>query len=160
MTTAPLFLAGDWPLTPGDAVAAILTSPDGRYLMQHRDAEPRIFFPDLWCCFGGGTEAGEQPVSALTRELEEELGLPAAMFDDIAYFTDLTLDYGFSGGPVTHRRYFTVTLPDGAFDRIQLGEGQNFGLFAPPELFQLRLTPYDCFVLWAHHCRDRFAWPA
>ena len=53
-------------------VAALLVLDDGRYVMQLRDAIPRIFYPGHWGCFGGAVEAGEEPEQALRRELAEE----------------------------------------------------------------------------------------
>src|SRR5262252_4231561 len=53
------FLADSQPLRGEDAVAAIITVEDGRYLMQLRDDIPRIFYPGHWGCFGGAVSAGE-----------------------------------------------------------------------------------------------------
>ncbi len=44
-----------------DAAAAIIFLDDGRYLMQHRDDKPGIFYPDHWGLFGGAIEPGEDP---------------------------------------------------------------------------------------------------
>ena len=53
-----MFVSADIDLEPVDAVAAILVDEDGRYVMQHRDAYPHIFYPDHWGCFGGAVESG------------------------------------------------------------------------------------------------------
>ncbi|NMM46719.1 NUDIX domain-containing protein [Rhodospirillaceae bacterium KN72] len=58
-----------------DAVAALITTGDGRYLMQLRDMLPHIWFPGHWGCFGGAVDPGESPEDALRRELAEELSL-------------------------------------------------------------------------------------
>ena len=47
------FLTDNHPLRGEDAVAAIITVEDGRYLMQLRDDIPGIFYPGHWGCFGG-----------------------------------------------------------------------------------------------------------
>src|SRR5262249_32847766 len=52
-------------LRPADAAAALIQLPDGRYLLQLRDARPDIFYPDHWGCFGGAIDPGETPESAL-----------------------------------------------------------------------------------------------
>ena len=44
------------------AVAALLQLSDGRYLMQLRNSNPDIFYPEHWGCFGGAVDAGEAPV--------------------------------------------------------------------------------------------------
>src|SRR5262244_3716729 len=51
------FLTDSHPLRGEDAVAAIITVEDGRYLMQLRDDKPRIFYPGHWGCFGGAVGA-------------------------------------------------------------------------------------------------------
>jgi 8-oxo-dGTP pyrophosphatase MutT (NUDIX family) len=59
-------------LRPAHAVAALLQLSDGRYVMQLRDSNPNIFYPDHWGCFGGAVDPGEAPAVALVRELREE----------------------------------------------------------------------------------------
>ena len=53
------FLTDQHPLQGDDAVAAIITVEDGRYLMQLRDDIPRIFYPGHWGCFGGAVGPDE-----------------------------------------------------------------------------------------------------
>src|SRR6201999_3754337 len=38
--------------------AALLVTPDGRYLMQHRDDKPGILLPGHWALFGGTIDPG------------------------------------------------------------------------------------------------------
>lgn len=54
-------------------VAAALTDPAGRILMQQRP--PGKQHAGLWEFPGGKVEPGEQPDAALIRELAEELGI-------------------------------------------------------------------------------------
>ena len=68
------FLGSRTTLRPAHAVAALLQLSDGRYLMQLRDSNPDIFYPEHWGCFGGAVDPGEAPTAALVRELKEELG--------------------------------------------------------------------------------------
>lgn len=49
-----------------------------RVLLGHRSPGRRDF-PDRWSLPGGHVEPGEDPVAALVRELEEELGIRAAV---------------------------------------------------------------------------------
>ncbi len=53
------YLEDDLPLKPGDAVAAVILAPDGRYVLQLRDRIKGIFFPDHWGFFGGGVETSD-----------------------------------------------------------------------------------------------------
>lgn len=54
-------------------VAAALIGPDGRILVHQRKLGTAL--GGLWEFPGGKVEAGENPDSALVRELEEELGI-------------------------------------------------------------------------------------
>jgi 8-oxo-dGTP pyrophosphatase MutT (NUDIX family) len=156
---AGAFLGSRSPLRPAHAVAALLQLSDGRYLMQLRDSNPDIFYPDHWGCFGGAVEAGEAPVVALVRELEEELAVavPAA---DVTRFTEFTFDFGFAGDGIRLRTYYTVTLPRADVHGLVLGEGAELGAFEAERLLAMpRVVPYDAFALWMHHARGRIASP-
>src|SRR5262245_32356698 len=67
------FLGSRATLRPAHAVAALLQLSDGRYVMQLRDSNPAIFYPDHWGCFGGAVEAGEPPAVALVRSSRRNL---------------------------------------------------------------------------------------
>lgn len=142
-------------LTPGDAVAAIILLGD-RYLLQHRDARPDIFFPDHWGCFGGNVEFGEDDADALVRELAEELGFSA---DAAAcrYFTRFEFDFSFARRGRIYRVFYELTLPADMMARLTLGEGQGIALFDAADIIKqsIMLTPYDAFALWMHINRDR-----
>lgn len=46
---------------------------DEKYLLQLRDDDHTIFYPNTWAFFGGGMDVGESHEEAMKRELEEEL---------------------------------------------------------------------------------------
>jgi 8-oxo-dGTP pyrophosphatase MutT (NUDIX family) len=50
----------------------IVLRADGAALLQHRDDIPTINDPGLWVFPGGHAEAGESPLEAAVREVEEE----------------------------------------------------------------------------------------
>ncbi|MGB0127302.1 MAG: Nudix family hydrolase [Rhodocyclaceae bacterium] len=56
-----------------DVAAAVITRPDGAFLLGQRAAD--TFYPGYWEFPGGKVEAGETARDALARELHEELGI-------------------------------------------------------------------------------------
>jgi 8-oxo-dGTP pyrophosphatase MutT (NUDIX family) len=153
------FLGSRAILRPAHAVAALLQLADGRYVMQLRDSNPSIFYPDHWGCFGGAVDPGEAPVAALLRELDEELKIivnPA----QVRRFTEFTFDFSFCGDGTRLRTYFAVALPQSDLSGLVLGEGADFAAFHADRLLAMpRVVPYDAFALWMYHARDRIASP-
>jgi 8-oxo-dGTP pyrophosphatase MutT (NUDIX family) len=147
------FLTDRHPLHGEDAVAAIITVEDGRYLLQLRDDIPRIFYPGHWGCFGGAVGADELGLPALQRELAEELEMPPR---DAYEFLKLDFDLNKLGQKQCYRTYYEIKVTAAEVSDFVLHEGAEMGLFAPDELFDLRLTPYDSFALWLHFARKRF----
>ena len=138
------------PLQPSDAVAAILRTADGSYLLQHRDPIPTIFYPDHWGCFGGAIDPGEQPMQALLRELQEELGMDARGLP-IRVFGRFSFSVEGAGIPALERVYYDILIEESEVSRYRLGEGSEMRLVpARDALHTLRLVPYDGFVLWLH----------
>ncbi len=159
MDDASAFLTSRMRLKPEHAVAAILQVEDGRYVLQLRDSNPKIFYPDHWGCFGGAMEQGETPVDTILRELDEELGLQLREAD-CTYFTEFTFDFDFAGFGIRRRYYYSVVLPQATLDGMVLTEGAKFDAFpANVALSTLPLTPYDAFAVWMHHHRDRLLNP-
>jgi 8-oxo-dGTP pyrophosphatase MutT (NUDIX family) len=151
------FLGSRATLRPAHAVAALLRLADGRYVMQLRDSNPAIFYPDHWGCFGGAVDPGEAPLAALVRELQEEL---QAVVDpaDVERFTEFSFDFSFCGDGTRLRTYFSVRLPQSDLAGLVLGEGADFAAFEPDALLAMpRVVPYDAFALWMYHARGRIA---
>ena len=141
-------------LRPAEAAAALIVTPDARYLMQHRDDKPGIFFPGWWGCFGGGLEPGESPADAVRRELAEELGWRP---ERVEHFATLGLDWSFAGHGVLPRHFFAVGIDAATVARMRLGEGQSMALIPGAELLAMaRVVPYDATVIWQHLSRRRF----
>jgi 8-oxo-dGTP pyrophosphatase MutT (NUDIX family) len=143
------------PLTPGNAVAAILTV-DGQYLLQLRDRKRGIFFPDHWGCFGGGVEAGEGLEDALRRELWEELALKIEP-EAVRYFTRFDFDFGFAKLEPIWRYFYEIALPPSVIPQLRLDEGSEMRLVSAESILTaaILLTPYDAFALWLHINRGR-----
>jgi 8-oxo-dGTP pyrophosphatase MutT (NUDIX family) len=148
------FLADDYPMRGEDAVAAIITVEDGRYLMQRRDDIPRIFYPGHWGCFGGAINPGEDDIEAVGRELAEELEMPATAAKEFIRFD---FDLSKLGQKRCYRTYYELAISSADVSRLVLHEGAEMKLMPPDELFDVRVTPYDSFALWLHFSRNRFA---
>ena len=131
---------------------ALLVTPDGRYLLQHRDLNPRIWFPGYWGLFGGGAERGESAESALWRELAEELEMaPRAAH----FFCQVLFDVGDPRGYVYGRSLFVVPIEASEAEGLPLHEGQGMRLFSPEDVRrEPRIVPYDLFGLEMHWHRD------
>jgi 8-oxo-dGTP pyrophosphatase MutT (NUDIX family) len=146
------------PLRPGNAAAALLLTPTGDYVLQHRDAKSGIFFPDHWGHFGGEIELSDASIEAgLCRELAEELGLglhPAQLVP----FTTLTFDFSYCGHGVLWRAYYEARLAEGQLSELRIAEGHEVQAFQARDAFaRLRLVPYDGWVLWMHANRARLS---
>ncbi len=140
-------------LNGSDAVAAIILTEDGRYLLQHRDDSPQIWFPDHWGCFGGAVDACEDPIAALKRELDEEIEFEPK---EIAYFTRFDFDLAELGLERYYRIYYVMPMTAAEQKRLVLHEGCGVQAFTGEELIhKLRLTPYDAFALFLHQARSR-----
>ena len=140
------FLGKEGPLNPGNAAVALIVLDDGRYLMQHRDQKPGIFYPGHWGLFGGGMDPGETPLAALRRELWEEIGLRHFHAREV---TDFNFLYGRAGRIVRH--FFEVPIVAEQVSGLRLAEGREMGLFHARELLTMaRVVPYDSFAIWLH----------
>ncbi|PWU22717.1 hypothetical protein C5B42_05315 [Candidatus Cerribacteria bacterium 'Amazon FNV 2010 28 9'] len=56
-------------------VSALIFSQDGKLLMGMKDPQKGGVYADCWHIPGGGIEEGEDEVSALQREIREEVGI-------------------------------------------------------------------------------------
>jgi 8-oxo-dGTP pyrophosphatase MutT (NUDIX family) len=146
------FLSDQSPLQCGDAVAAIIVVEDGRYLMQLRDDIPTIFYPGHWGCFGGGVSPGEDPRSALLRELQEELEW---QWDIGSEFVNFDFDLNHLGQGKYYRMYYEIKVREVEILRLKLHEGAEMRLLSPETLFALPFVPYDSFATWLHFSRRR-----
>jgi 8-oxo-dGTP pyrophosphatase MutT (NUDIX family) len=130
---------------PLGASAAIIVTPDRRFLLQHRDAKPGIWHPDSWSLFGGSIEPDETPGEALRRELAEEIGWVP---QEVRYFTQIAWDLAQWGLGVKLRYTFEVPITQAELAGLVLREGQGMRLFTAAELLrEPRVTPYDAHAL-------------
>jgi len=81
-------------------VAALIVNDDRILACQRTRHQP---MPLKWEFPGGKIEEGEQPRAALRRELEEELGIEAAIGDEVA-----RIHHEYPGGGSLELRFFSV----------------------------------------------------
>lgn len=67
-----------------DTVSTILLSSDNCFILQQRDDKPDIKYSGMVMNFGGSIEQGEEPIDAIVREVEEELGI-RLLKEDFSY---------------------------------------------------------------------------
>ena len=149
------FLTSREPLRVSNAVAAIIVVDRQCYLMQRRDDVPSIWYPGHWGLFGGAVDAGEDEISALRRELAEELELElraAKLF--VRFDFDLTP----IGLTRYWRAYYEVAIEAAEMQRLVLREGAEMRALSGDDALSLpRLSPYDSFALLLHHQRGRLS---
>lgn len=132
-------------------VAALMVTPDGRYLMQLRDHRPARV-PDHWCLFGGRVESGETPRAALLRELVEELEFtPRA----VRWFTGTGFMMPQLGVGPSWKSFFEIPVTEAEVAAMVQHEGAGRRLFTLDALLdEPRLVPWDAHVVMLHARRD------
>lgn len=106
-------------------VAIAILHQDNRFLLQLRDDLPHILYPGHWGFFGGHLEPGEDPLTAVHRELQEEIGYTASslqLFD--RWECEKAIRYVFQG---------PLTVPVSA---LVLTEGQDLGLCTVEDIYR------------------------
>jgi 8-oxo-dGTP diphosphatase len=123
-------------------VALALINREGRVLMQRRRLSAD--HGGLWEFPGGKVEAGETLVSALVREISEELGLVLA--------PEALEPLAFAAGPDQPHVILLYTCRSWAGDPVCL-DGEEIGWFAAEMLTDLAMPPLD--VPLAQAVRER-----
>ncbi|HLZ67883.1 MAG TPA: NUDIX domain-containing protein [Aliidongia sp.] len=130
-----------------EVAAAVLTSWDGRYLLQLRDDKPTIHMPGHWALFGGSLEPGEPPAAGMARELEEELGFRARIVTPLA-------GLALNTEPVDRlwrMHFFAVPFTEAEFAAMVQTEGAGKGLFTAAEVQGLaKIAPWDLMAVMLH----------
>ena len=127
--------------------SAMLVNPDGEILVNLRDDDPRIIFPNQWSLIGGHVEAGESPEEGLVREVEEEIGYRLDGYHPLATF--------FDGADVRHLYLVPIDLP---IDDLALGEGQAIRYIDPARALaelDLCVTGRRCIEVYLRHLEFR-----
>jgi 8-oxo-dGTP pyrophosphatase MutT (NUDIX family) len=128
--------------------AAVLATPDGRYLMQLRDDKPNILLPAHWALFGGTIEPGEKPEAAIRRELEEELEFRTGA---VALLTEQIILLPFAEPRFDRMSFFTVPVTEAEIARMVQHEGAGKRLFTAEALAaERRVAPWDLAAVLMH----------
>ncbi|HKW54795.1 MAG TPA: NUDIX domain-containing protein [Stellaceae bacterium] len=128
--------------------AALLVTPDGRYLMQLRDDKPTILLPAHWALFGGTVDAGETAAAAMHRELVEELEFAAA---EMAAFSEMVVELPFAPPRLDRMSFFAVPITERQEQAMVQHEGAGRRLFTPEDLArEPRVAPWDLAAVLMH----------
>lgn len=107
------------------SVAIAIIHQDGKYLMQLRDDLPTIAYPGVWGFFGGHIEPGEEPETALRRELKEEIN-----------YLSPTLTKFSSNQTGNYIRHIFSSPLTVSVSELDLKEGWDLKLLTPEEIQQ------------------------
>ncbi len=112
---------------------AVVILEDGldRVCLQLRDDKPTIPHPNQWALFGGHVEEGEEPVTAVLREIAEELTISLSPNRLVALHR-----FRLEAGKEHH--LFRYSL-NGELQHAVLTEGQQFRHFSAAAIRQGRL---------------------
>lgn len=113
---------GQKPDSKPEVAIAILYQND-QFLLQLRDDIPGIFFPGYWAFFGGHLEPGEDPSTAVYRELEEEIGYRAPKLNLFERFETEQVVRNVFHGP--------LVVP---VESLVLSEGWDMGLWTVEDI--------------------------
>jgi 8-oxo-dGTP pyrophosphatase MutT (NUDIX family) len=111
----------------------IIDDGQGKILLQLRDNNNKLPYPDCWGTFGGGVKEGETPEQAIIRELKEELDY------------DLVNQEYFCNFPVGEYdiHVFIKTDPNIDVETLKVYEGQKAAFFSFEQLKKLKFA-YNC----------------
>lgn len=125
------------------SAGVILVDPTGAVLMQLRDDDPAIMFPNHWGLTGGAALDGETPEQTARREVAEETGLTLGRIEPFRayYFSETGAKSGATRTGSKARADYELYVyhapcvtPAGD---LECGEGRELRFFAPGEFASL-----------------------
>ena len=102
----------------------LIENKEGKVLLQLRDNNPDIPYPDCWGTFGRQVEDNESPEEAIKREIFEEIGYELS---EPEYFGN----FPFDGYNIYMYRKIDIHLK---LDCIKINEGQEGRFFSMEEI--------------------------
>lgn len=132
---------------PRVCVSAAIVNPEGRVLVTRRSE--KVWYPGTWCIPGGHVDGGEDWISALRKEVMEEVGLTIRNEVLIGIYSDPAK--GMLPDPVTgEKRYFVSAaflVKDFTGTPRLTEEISEIAWFYPNELPSNMLSPEDQKIL-------------
>lgn len=140
--------------TPDQRFAGcLLVDEHGRYLMQLRDDIPGILNPGAWGMFGGHVEPGEEPLAAMARELEEEIGFVPA---DLRPYRTLRMPLDRGGASILAEIHvFEGSIEASRVPHLVQTEGAGRGLFPAFRYLAEPRISRPALVAMATHAQER-----
>lgn len=117
---------------PVPVVSALLVNRRGEVLLQLRDDDPTLLFPNCWTLPGGHVERGESAGEAIRRELMEEMRLAVPLR---VWKTSIAPRANYT----VHQTFFTGPL-DVPAESLSLSEGQALRFVGPGGIESLPLA--------------------
>ena len=100
-----------------------------KYLLQLRDKNKKISFPNTWGFFGGKMNTNETPENCIVRELKEELNVRSKIIKKEKIIINRLSNY--------KHFFFQIKVLDEVKD-CNLTEGQALGWFSLEEIKKLK----------------------
>ena len=119
----------------------VLVNARGEILLNLRDDNPEINWPNQWDVIGGVVEDGETPDECMVREMMEETGEVLTAFRAFRIY-----DVPLLGGGVAQFHVYSAPLDKPATE-LTLGEGQEHRFFTVADLDGLRVVRGTDMVL-------------
>jgi 8-oxo-dGTP pyrophosphatase MutT (NUDIX family) len=129
-------------------VAALLVTPDSKYLMQLRDDLKNVMMRNHWGLFGGWRKENESADHAMKRELAEELNFIPS---EISWFTETAYLVPGSSLPPLHKTFFEVKISYSDIEGMCQREGAGKSLYTATEIRAIEnLIPWDGLAVVCH----------
>ncbi|MBI2671994.1 NUDIX domain-containing protein [Candidatus Woesearchaeota archaeon] len=112
--------------------ALILENSERKILMQLRDNNPGIRYPNFWALPGGGAEEGETPEDAIKREIKEETNYELINPKYIGNFLIKKWKL----------YVFSKYDPKLKLEDLEVNEGQELKFFSLEEILRLKIVPH------------------
>lgn len=128
------------------SAGVILVDAQGRVLMQLRDADPAIMFPDHWGITGGAGNPGETPEQIARREVAEETGITLGKIEPFRayYFQETRTSSGARASASKRTADYELYLYHAPCttpaEEMTCGEGRELRFYAPEEIPDLAVA--------------------